>query len=66
MDRRNDKMGQNGLKNPFESLEMVLWDYLRLKYQHNWFLQRSRDRITHQLLANLKLSTETTEQFTTY
>jgi hypothetical protein len=66
LDRRNDKMGQNGLKNHLWGLEMVLWDHLVLKYQHNWFLQRSRDRITHQLLANLKLSTETTEQFTTY
>jgi hypothetical protein len=45
---------------------MVLWDHLVVKCQHNWFLRCLRDRITHWLLANLMLSTETTEQFNTY
>jgi hypothetical protein len=37
LDRRNDKMGQNGEKRVLGGLEMVVWDHFVLKCQHNWF-----------------------------
>jgi hypothetical protein len=63
LDRRNDKMGQNGEKRVLGSMEMVVWGIVTRRNEHNKVFRVIGASKNDSLLANLELRTETTEHF---